>query len=180
MPIQPDTTDQSTPTRRPRFGFGMRLALAVPALALVGLLVAASAPLRSVASAGASVSQLELRPNDRQRKVARLVGEMFERSHYSQLVADEKLSSQVYDHYLQSLDSSRSYFLKSDIDEFERYRPQLAEAVRTGSRLRAGDLTSACTVALCRVAASSLFLSSTARASPSEALACPRAGLKNI
>lgn len=133
MPTQPNR-DPSPPTSRAiHSGFALRIALAIPAIVLGGLMLAASAPLRSAASVATSTTAGALKPTDRERKVARIVGDMFERSHYSQLVADEKLSSQVYDHYLQSLDSSRSYFLKSDIDEFERYRPQLAEAVRTGS-----------------------------------------------
>ena len=133
MPTQTDRPLHPKPARSPRASLLLRIALAVPAVVLVGLLLAASAPLRSVASVDTHSSPQELRPNDRERKVSRIVGEMFERSHYSQLVADEKLSSQVFDHYLQALDGGRSYFLKSDIDEFERYRPQLAEAVRTGA-----------------------------------------------
>ncbi len=135
MPQQPAPIQTSSrKTQRP-LGRGLHFALVLPALILVGVLLGASTPLGSSTSSASAVAgaAAELAPNERQRKVSRLVGEMFERSHYSQLVADEKFSSKVFDHYLQALDMGRSYFLQSDIEEFEPLRPRLAEAVRTGA-----------------------------------------------
>ena len=62
---------------------------------------------------------------------------MFERSHYRQAPVNDPVSSLVLDRYLESLDGARSYFLASDIAEFERYRYQLDDAV-TDRRARAG------------------------------------------
>jgi carboxyl-terminal processing protease len=57
---------------------------------------------------------------------------MFERSHYRQAPVNDPVSSLVLDRYLESLDGARSYFLVSDVAEFERYRYQLDDAVSTG------------------------------------------------
>ena len=42
--------------------------------------------------------------------MARLVGSMFERSHYRQAPVNDPVSSLVLDRYLESLDGARSYF----------------------------------------------------------------------
>ena len=104
----------------------------MPALALVGLLFTGSTANRPAAVPAASPST-ELVPTERHRKVARLVGEVIERSHYRQAVLDEKMSSLVFDRYIESLDGSRSYFLAGDIAELERFRYKLGEAIRTGN-----------------------------------------------
>ncbi len=105
-------------------------AVLVTAIALgVGTLLLGTAPAPS-STAGAAT--LDLKPTDRHGKVARLVGSMFERSHYRQAPVNDPVSSLVLDRYLESLDGARSYFLASDIAEFERYRYQLDDAVTTG------------------------------------------------
>jgi carboxyl-terminal processing protease len=112
---------------------GVRLALVLPAVALLALLFAGSAPNRSAAAPETAAVALDLQPSDRHRKVARLVGEVVERSHYRQAVMDDKMSSQVFERYLESLDGNRSYFLASDVADLERYRYQLDDAIRTGN-----------------------------------------------
>jgi carboxyl-terminal processing protease len=105
-------------------------AVLVTAIALgVGTLLLGTAPAPS-STAGATT--LDLAPTDRHGKVARLVGSMFERSHYRQAPVNDPVSSLVLDRYLESLDGARSYFLASDVAEFERYRYQLDDAVTTG------------------------------------------------
>jgi carboxyl-terminal processing protease len=123
------------PPRRPTvlYRVGVRLALVLPAVALVALLFAGGAPNRSAAAPETAAVTLNLQPTDRHRKVARLVGEVVERSHYRQAVMDDKMSSQVFDRYLESLDGNRSYLLASDVADLERYRYQLDDAIRTGN-----------------------------------------------
>jgi carboxyl-terminal processing protease len=105
-------------------------AVLVTAIALgVGTLLLGTAPAPS-STAGATT--LDLSPTERHAKVARLVGSMFERSHYRQAPVNDPVSSLVLDRYLESLDGARSYFLASDIADFERYRYQLDDAVTTG------------------------------------------------
>ena len=105
----------------------------LPALAAVGVLFTGSAPTKAAPTIDSHLATGVLQANERQRKIARLVGEVIERSHYRQTVLDSKMSSEVFDRYLESLDGNRSYFLASDLAEFERYRFTLDEVIRTGN-----------------------------------------------
>ncbi|MBT4161894.1 MAG: PDZ domain-containing protein, partial [Gammaproteobacteria bacterium] len=53
--------------------------------------------------------------------------------HYVPTVLDDDLSSRIYDTYLDDLDPSKSYFLKSDIEGFEQYRFAMDNALRSGN-----------------------------------------------
>ena len=54
------------------------------------------------------------------------------RGHYEHRRLDDKLSSKVLDILLDDIDASRSYFLASDIAEFEQYRTKLDDALARG------------------------------------------------
>jgi carboxyl-terminal processing protease len=129
------TENSHVPVGPRRGRLGLRLALLLPALALVGVFIAAaSTPGHGAAATATTVkSGGALVPNDRHRKVARLVAEVVERSHYRRATLDAELSSKVYDHYLETLDGSHSYLLASDIAEVEQYRTRLGDAIRTGA-----------------------------------------------
>jgi len=117
-----------TTTRRRAWSRAGTTALAAAVVA-VGLLLLGTARAPS-STAGAATR--DFAPTERQAKVARLVSSMFERSHYRQAPVNDPVSSLVLDRYLESLDGSRSYFLASDVADFERYRYQLDDAISTG------------------------------------------------
>ncbi len=71
----------------------------------------------------------DLKPELRHSQISRLVTDFIEKSHYSKVRVDDELSSSVFDNYLDSLDGNRSYFLQSDIKEFEAFRYRLDNAV---------------------------------------------------
>jgi carboxyl-terminal processing protease len=52
--------------------------------------------------------------------------------HFVETDLDDNLSSKILDTYISDLDPSKSYFLASDIKEFEAYRFKLDEALRRG------------------------------------------------
>lgn len=83
-----------------------------------------------IATAPASTA---LTPTDRERRVSKLVSTVLERSHYLQQPINDPVSSLVLDRYLEALDGQRSFFLASDIAEFERYRYQLDDAIVSGA-----------------------------------------------
>jgi carboxyl-terminal processing protease len=85
-----------------------------------------------VPSAATGAAGTDLAPTDREAKVSRLVGSVFERSHYRQAPINDPVSSLLLDRYVQSLDGNHSYFLASDVAEFERYRYQLDDAITRG------------------------------------------------
>lgn len=53
--------------------------------------------------------------------------------HYVSTLLDDDLSSQIFDNYIDDLDPSKSYFLASDIENFERLRYDLDNALRRGN-----------------------------------------------
>ncbi len=98
------------------------------------LLVLAGA-LAGSAQAPAGTSALPagtLGPSDTQRATARRVGRILEEAHYSRAALDERMSDVVYHRYLEFLDGQRSYFLTSDIDEFNAHRLRFGDMIRTG------------------------------------------------
>ena len=72
-------------------------------------------------------------PTDTQRSTARKVGRILVDQHYSRAAIDDKLSDVVYQRYLEFLDGQRSYFLASDISDFNIYRFRFGDMIRTGN-----------------------------------------------
>ena len=68
---------------------------------------------------------LPLAPQKEHPQSLFVVLSMLEQYHYRKLPLTDSLSSVIYDNYLSSLDPSKSFFLKSDVEYFERYRNQL-------------------------------------------------------
>ena len=106
--------------------------LAIALLCAVGVGGSAQPPLPAVASAAVGAAA-PLQPTDRHRSIARRVYENLDRAHYAQVALDDKLSSKIFDLYLESLDGGRSYFMASDMAEFERLRLRLDDAIKTGA-----------------------------------------------
>ncbi|MFO7276949.1 MAG: carboxy terminal-processing peptidase [Pseudomonadota bacterium] len=71
-------------------------------------------------------------PTERQRDIARRVGAILEQAHYRRASIDDKLSAEVFERYLKFLDGQRSYFLASDIAEFEQWKLRFDDMIRSG------------------------------------------------
>lgn len=78
----------------------------------------------------AEVAKLEPEPGQSTAVIEIL--DVLAREHYRNLPLDDQLSEQLLDTYLEQLDPSKSYFLKSDIDEFRRWRHALDDQLRRG------------------------------------------------
>jgi carboxyl-terminal processing protease len=107
------------------------LLFSLPALVVVCGLLAGTAQ-APVARAVATSNSQDLSPTERQRRVSKLVSNVIERSHYRQSPINDPVSALVLDRFIEQLDGSRSYFLASDIAEFERFKYQLDDAVVAG------------------------------------------------
>jgi len=106
----------------------------LPASAFTTLVVLALA-LSGSARAPASTLLLPagaIAPTDAQKSTARKVGRILEEAHYSRAHIDDKMSEQVFQRYLDFLDGQRSYFLASDIAEFQAFRLKFDDMIRTG------------------------------------------------
>ncbi len=80
----------------------------------------------------AVVSPNDLKPELQQSVEAKSVVELLENFHYKKVEVDNDLSSLIFDDYIKALDGAKSYFLQSDIADFEKYRHTLDDDLRTG------------------------------------------------
>jgi carboxyl-terminal processing protease len=67
----------------------------------------------------------DLVPNRDQEQATEIILHIIENYHYRKRSLDDDLSSEILNIYLESLDPNRSFFVRTDIDEFEKYRYQL-------------------------------------------------------
>lgn len=103
------------------------LSLLFSASALVAVLLAAL-------GANPVAAKLEtLQAEPRHGLVAYFVMDrFFQQAHYEHPEVDDALSAQALDRFIESLDSNRSYFLASDIEEFQQFRHSLDDRALTG------------------------------------------------
>ena len=73
-----------------------------------------------------------LEPSKMHESAVKSVARAFEKGHYRSQKLDDNLSEIVFDRYIEILDPSRSYFLKSDLDKYIQYRTQLDNQIRKG------------------------------------------------
>ena len=73
-----------------------------------------------------------IKPNAAQKRTSLSVLDHLNYGHYQRLSIDDSLSSVMFDHYFKDLDSQKSYFLKSDLEEFEKYRHKFDEFIKSG------------------------------------------------
>ena len=62
-----------------------------------------------------------------------VVNTILSRYHYKKFNLDDSLSSVIFDRYIKSLDYNRSFFLASDIKNFEKYRFKLDDDFKDGN-----------------------------------------------
>ncbi len=103
--------------------------LAASALSVALLALGSSS--RAPASTGA-LPLGALAPTDRQRMIARQVGTILEEAHFRRASIDDRLSSEVFEKYVDFMDGQRSYFVASDIAEFESLRLRFDDMIRSG------------------------------------------------
>jgi carboxyl-terminal processing protease len=77
-----------------------------------------------------SEPELLLQPSMEQRFTTNLATKLLTNWHYKDTRLDNELSEKILDGYVEMLDPNRSYFLASDIANFDRYRLALDDAIR--------------------------------------------------
>ena len=102
-------------------------AVCASAVGLAALLGAAMTP-----PAAVPTTATVLAPTEQENYVARRVSDIVAREHYRRAPLDDRLSSLILDRYLDAIDGGRSYFYASDIAEFEKYRYELDDAIKSG------------------------------------------------
>jgi carboxyl-terminal processing protease len=74
----------------------------------------------------------ELEPLPRQEKTTVVINKVLERFHYRKVDLDDDFAKQILDQYVDALDPNRSFFLKADLDRFEREFQRLDDDLRRG------------------------------------------------
>lgn len=75
----------------------------------------------------------DLEPVDDHPRTAKMIVDQVRYNHFTQNTRlNDDVSSEIFDEYLDSLDSRRMFFLTKDIEEFEEHRFQLDDSLRLG------------------------------------------------
>lgn len=74
-----------------------------------------------------------LKPERKNIQETRLITELLKAYHYRKLPLDDSVSQVIYDNYLEAWDHSKLYFLKSDIESFDKYRFYMDDYVQQGN-----------------------------------------------
>ena len=112
--------------------------------------------LGSAAIAVTALGTRQLSSSDQvDQQTARIVAQMIPAFHLSQHPIDDKISTELVDGYIKELDPQKLYFLQSDIDQFQRFRTSLDDALQTGNvdfAYQAFDVWAKRATAQCKVA----------------------------
>ena len=73
-----------------------------------------------------------LKPEPRQAKVAKEIAELVSTVSYKRIQLNDSISNVIFNNYLKEMDANHSYFLASDIKEFEKYRKTFDDDLKTG------------------------------------------------
>jgi len=73
-----------------------------------------------------------IKPDEQQSLVIKEVVALIENYNYKKLTLNDSISSLVLDKYIKALDPYKSYFLASDIKDFEQFRKTLDDGFRNG------------------------------------------------
>ena len=76
-----------------------------------------------------SVPVSELVADSRHKQATPVIIHIIQTYHYKKKILDNDLSSEILDNYLDNLDQNRSFFTQEDINQFEKYRFELDEAL---------------------------------------------------
>lgn len=84
-------------------------------------------------AAKTSTADPDLQPNREQVIASLNVVELLKRHHYNKPPLNDERSVKIYEGYLKLLDPSRSYFTAADIAEFDKWRTQFDDFLKTGN-----------------------------------------------
>lgn len=88
-----------------------------------------SAVSAKVTAADATEAAKSMAPTHDQAQAALWVQRFLTRLHYKPVELDDAMSEQIFERYLESLDGGYWFMLQSDVEDFERYRNSLDDAI---------------------------------------------------
>ena len=99
---------------------------------LIAVSCEAQSPQELAAQNGDIDSAKVILPDINHSRVNQVITRILLRAHYKNVVLNDSLSSVIFDNYISTLDNSKLYFLKSDIDNFEIYRNMFDDYLNDG------------------------------------------------
>ena len=100
------------------FSRSFRTALAVSGALIISVSAFALRPVQTLDQAATNA------------EITRLTSTILEKSQFAHHPLDDELAGKFLDRYLDTLDGQHMVFLQSDVDEFTRFKPTLAQATR--------------------------------------------------
>src|SRR5690625_5038818 len=86
--------------------------------------------LLSVAACSFTTKKIDPGDSEKDIVLSELVSFVLENYHYAPKDLNKAFSRNVYDEYLKSLDPRKRFFLKSDVEEFEKYREKIGRELK--------------------------------------------------
>ncbi|WP_318310388.1 carboxy terminal-processing peptidase [Flagellimonas crocea] len=83
-----------------------------------------------VAVASCSFTNKSFNNDDKDKFLLELISYVLEKGHYEPKELNDNFSSNVFDDFIEVIDPTKRYFLKSDIREFEKYRFMIDDEIR--------------------------------------------------
>jgi carboxyl-terminal processing protease len=71
----------------------------------------------------------DLSPTETHQKVEGIVTQFLASYHYKKYTMDDELSKKVWQEFINNVDANKAYFLKADIEKFEKYENTIDEAL---------------------------------------------------
>jgi carboxyl-terminal processing protease len=102
------------------------------ALTCLGLLSLAATGSSGAPAATGLLPEGVMGATAQERLLAPRIAGILEQNHYRHITIDDKFSPLVYDRFLTALDSQHSYFLASDIADFDRWKNKFGDMIHTG------------------------------------------------
>lgn len=97
------------------------------------LMMAAALACKAAPSKPIKVSTTDLQPDEQQVIVCKKIAELITNYNYKKVDLNDSISTVIFNRYIKSLDENHSYFLASDIKDFEKYKTVLDDDIKDGN-----------------------------------------------
>lgn len=80
----------------------------------------------------AKSTELTLKPEPYQKETSRWLVRLLEQLHYKPIRLDNEFSAKILDNYIDTLDPNKVYFYAKDVKEFQIYKNEVDDAIKSG------------------------------------------------
>ncbi|MFK8013097.1 MAG: carboxy terminal-processing peptidase [Marinicellaceae bacterium] len=80
----------------------------------------------------AKSTEITLKPEPYQKETSRWLVRLLDQLHYKPMRLDNEFSAKILDNYIETLDPNKVYFYKKDVQEFQVYKNEVDDAIKSG------------------------------------------------